>query len=158
MVLSVRRHSARFASLPCTHCHCFIATSSLHTSSVDAQQQDATGHRLAYSPKEVICPTKHSAMFCDQNSDMLEICHRSLRKKYADVSSQVSAMGDISKITAGMVDSVLAEHKLSKDINIVPCSSLTSPHLQVIAGVQLLYQYDLAQQRWFICIQDACSV
>lgn len=56
---------------------------------------------------------------------------RSMRKKYADVSSQVSAMGDISKITLGMVDSVLAEHKLSKDINIVSCSTLTAPHLQV---------------------------
>ena len=54
-----------------------------------------------------------------------------MRKKYADVSSQVSAVGDISKITLGMVDSVLAEHKLSKDINIVPCSTLTAPHLQV---------------------------
>lgn len=45
-------------------------------------------------------------------------------------------MGDISKITLGMVDSVLAEHKLSKDINIVPCASLTSPHLQVNGCLQ----------------------
>ena len=47
------------------------------------------------------------------------------------MSTLVSAMADISRVTASVVESVLAEDKLSKDISLVPCASLTALHLQV---------------------------
>ena len=75
---------------------------------------------------------------CAPDSDAPAHCPacRSLKKKYADMSTLVSAMADISKVTASVVESVLAEDKLSKDISLVPCSSLTALHLQVPLHLQ----------------------